>query len=364
MTNERIIFANLLRGIGALSVLISHYVGIFWLAHPEISTLMGVPEIKSFPKLPIALSMLAEYCIVFGQFGVGAFFIVSGLVIPISLKNVSRNDFLLRRSLRIYPVYIIGFCFVMFSLYSLSLYAGAAYKFSFGDILAHFGVITRGPLGVTRIDGISWTLEVEIYFYLIMCVLGGFIFNFDAKRYVAAILLVAGVAAITMKNQGYLLGVQIGSTLMLILGIAYYSLINQRISLKEFWIVQTTIAFLIPAVWFLGAGQTKYTTHWVIGYLIAMAVFYTCYAFRNKIKENRLLLHLSDISYPLYVVHALFGYAIMYVLVDKGFGVYSAITAATLSAYLASLALHVFVEKPTMSWIKQSRARKPLVQST
>ena len=168
MTSNRIVFANQLRGIGAVSVLVSHYIGIFWLAHPEISKLMGVPELENFPQLPDTLKLIADYCIIFGQFGVGVFFIVSGLVIPISLRNVAWQDFILRRAVRIYPVYIAGFSIVVLAIYLLSIYTGSEFKYTSGEILAHFGVITRGPLGVDRIDGISWTLEVEIYFYIIM----------------------------------------------------------------------------------------------------------------------------------------------------------------------------------------------------
>lgn len=362
MTTERIVFANILRGVGAISVLISHYIGIFWIAHPDVSKLMGVPSIANFPTLSFPLSLIAEYCIVFGQFGVGVFFIVSGLVIPFSLRNVSRTDFLVRRAMRIYPVYIIGFSFVILSLYALSLYSGAPFKFSPSDILAHFGVITRGPLGVDRIDGISWTLEVEIYFYLIMCALGSRVLNFNIRQYILVALVIAATAVIVLKNQSYLIGVQVASGLLLLLGTAYYSLISKRISTKEFWTVQASITILILAIWLGVIDRNPNTTRWLYGYLTAIGVFYACFAFRSRIKENPVLSHLSDISYPLYVVHALFGYAVMYMLVDNGFGAYSAVTTAVVLAYSAALTIHVFIEKPAMSWIKLSRRRDAITQ--
>ncbi|AYG47522.1 acyltransferase [Pseudomonas sp. Leaf58] len=364
MSSNRIIFANQLRGIGALSVLVSHYIGIFWLAHPEISKLMGVPELLTFPSLPDALKLLSEYCIVFGQFGVGVFFIVSGLVIPISLKNVSWQDFILRRAIRIYPVYIVGFCIVILSIYLLSRYAGSDFKYTPGEIFAHFGVITRGPLGVDRIDGISWTLEVEIYFYLIMLATAKLLLRNGIKETIAASLLVSFIAFLVMHNNKYLLGVQIGSGLMLLLGVAFYKFINNKISKKEFILLQAILCALIPITWFCGTGITKYTQHWVYGYLLAIFTFNACFYLKDKIKDNAFLSHLADISYPIYVVHALFGYSIMYVALDNGLGVYSSICAAVISAYVASLALHIFVEKPTMLWIKQSHAKRSAVQNS
>lgn len=363
MTTERIIFANILRGVGAIAVLISHYVGIFWVMHPGISSLMKVPALSNFPSLDFPLTLISDYCIVFGQFGVGVFFIVSGLVIPFSLRNDSKLGFLFRRAIRIYPVYIAGFCTVMLSLYALSYYTSTPFSFSIGDMLAHFGVITRAPLGVTRIDGISWTLEVEIYFYLFMCVFGTTVLNFDSKKFIAAALAIAAASVVTFKTQGYLMGVQVASGLLLLIGTAYYSLLNKKISAKGFWITQLTVTALMLFLWLGVADRATYIIQWIIGYILAMTVFYVCFFFRNNIKENALLSHFSDISYPLYVVHALFGYAIMYVLVDLGFGPYAAIATATLCAYVAALVIHIYVEKPSMTWIKRSRVRRTLPQS-
>ena len=364
MPTERIVFANLLRGIGAIAVLISHYIGIFWVMHPGISGMMGVPPISNFPALDFPLQLISEYCIVFGQFGVGVFFIVSGLVIPFSLQNDSRLGFLYRRAIRIYPVYIAGFCIVMLALYALSVYSGVMYRFTAGDILAHFGVITRGPLGVTRIDGISWTLEVEIYFYLAMCIFGNRIIQFGVKRYLALAIIIAIAATLTFKTKTYLVGVQVASGLLLMLGTSYYSLIKQNISHKEFWIIQTSVTALILILWFGVADPATYIVQWSIGYVLALGVFYSCFLVRKKIKNNVLLSHFSDISYPLYVVHALYGYSIMYMLVDSGFGPYAAIFIATACAYVAALLIHLYVEKPSMAWIKHSRQTKVAAQTT
>ena len=167
-----------------------------------------------------------------------------------------------------------------------------------------------------------------------------------------------------MKNNKYLIGVQVGSGMMLLLGVVFYKFINNKISKKEFILSQAIISTLIPITWFCGAGVTKYTQHWVCGYLLAILTFNLCFYAKDRIKDNTLLSHLADISYPIYVVHALFGYSIMYVAVHNGLGVYQSICAAVISAYAASLALHIFVEKPTMRWIKQSHAKRATVESS
>ncbi|EKM93870.1 acyltransferase [Stutzerimonas degradans] len=300
---------------------------------------------------------MAEYCIFFGQFGVAIFFIISGLVIPFSFEKCARKDFLIRRAVRIYPVYIAGFCFSMMSLYFLSKYIGVSYKFSLFDIVAHFGVITRAPLDVARIDGISWTLEVEIYFYLTMCAAGSTILGFDTRRYVLVSLMIAFFAAIVFKYYGYLVGVQVASALLFLLGLAFYGLINERISLRGLWIIQAVVCALIAVLWLGVSVRAGYTLQWMAGNLLAIVAFYCCYVLRHRFKYNPVLSHLSAISYPLYVVHALFGYAIMYVLIRNGVDVYLTIGVASIAAYMAALLIHLTVERASLLWIKRSRQK-------
>ncbi|MDU9390845.1 acyltransferase [Pseudomonas sp. zfem002] len=353
--SDRIIFANTLRGFAAVSVLLSHFAGIFWVMNPVICDLLGVRKLTQLPEIPAILQFFADHCIILGQFGVGIFFIVSGLVIPFSLKNSSKKSFLYRRAFRIYPVYIAGFSFAMIMLYALATYKQSNWQFSLFDILAHFGVITRAPLGVSRIDGISWTLEVEIYFYLVLCVLGVRAMQFDFKRYIIAALVIAVLAALTFKFKSYLIGVQMASGLMLLLGMSYYSLLNSKLSTRQFWILQVLVSVLIPILWLLVATRAEYTYQWMSGYLAAIAIFHLCYLSRNSFTDNRLLSHFADISYPLYVVHALFGYAVMYVLVEKGAGPITAIAVAMLASYLAALGIHLVIEKPSLRWSKLGR---------
>ncbi|NMF97723.1 acyltransferase [Aromatoleum toluolicum] len=350
--SDRILFAHLLRGVGAILVLISHYIGIFWIMHPDISSLLGAPVIVNFPKLHLPLRLIADYCIVFGQLGVGVFFILSGFVIPFSLENSSKGTFLVRRAIRIYPVYIVGFCLVILSILTLSHFTDSLFKYSIKDIVAHFGVITRGPLGVGRIDGISWTLEVELYFYISMAIFGSLILSFDAKKFSGLACLIALSCSFYLASDNYLIGVQIASGLLLVLGIAYFSFLKERISIKEIFVIEVVVFLLIFVLWVFVAKTANYTMQWMTGYLLAIAVFHTCFALREKIGKNALISHFSDISYPLYVVHALFGYAIMYILVDIGSGAYLAIILASISAYIAALAIHAFVEKPTMRLAK------------
>lgn len=352
---DRIIFANTLRGFAAIFVLISHFVGVFFVMNPAICDLLGVPKLEALPHLPGVLSFIADNCIIFGQFGVGIFFIVSGLVVPFSLNGDNKKNFLYRRALRIYPVYIVGFSFSMFVLYLLALSENINYDFSLYEIVAHFGIITRGPLGVQRIDGISWTLEIEIYFYLFLYLLPSSVLNFDFRKYLVGLVIIAVLAALAFKKEGYLLGVQVASGLMLMLGMAYYSLINGKISVLQLFILQGVVLVLIPVLWLGVALRAEYTYLWMSGYLLAIVVFNVCYLWREKFTKNKFFEHFAEISYPLYVIHALFGYSVMYVLVKIGYGSIMVIVAASLASYVAAVIIHFMIEKPSLRLSKWRR---------
>jgi peptidoglycan/LPS O-acetylase OafA/YrhL len=77
------------------------------------------------------------------------------------------------------------------------------------------------------------------------------------------------------------------------------------------------------------------------------------YRFRKNFPRWRFLSHLSDISYPLYVVHALFGYVVIYAIVRAGASAYVALGGGMLTSYLAACLLHSGVEKQSISISKK-----------
>ena len=86
--SDKIEFANSLRGVAAVSVVIAHLVTAFWLGQPLVGQLTGMPALKIDPPwFAIAFDSLP---VNFAAFGVGLFFVISGFVIPFSLRYDAR----------------------------------------------------------------------------------------------------------------------------------------------------------------------------------------------------------------------------------------------------------------------------------
>ncbi|WP_309086374.1 acyltransferase [Chelativorans sp.] len=352
--SKKIEFAHMLRGVAALSVLVAHYCSTFFVHHEGLAGLLQVPPLAELPAPTGVVSLIGGYGTVLGQFGVGVFFIISGFVIPFSIRSGSRMSFMTRRALRIFPVYIAGFGAVIASIWVLTRYAGSDFGYTTPHILSHFGILTRGVLGYGRIDGISWTLEVELVFYIVMAAVGARVFARGAWGLVGAAIAVAAlsIASTLALHHGLYnvvgnTGFQLWASILLILGLAYHALFTRQISSSSFLGVHAAVVTLSIAVW-LCSDRTVYTWEWMAGYLVAMAVFAAGFLLHDRIRLIPGFNHLANISYPLYVVHALLGYAVMYWAIDNGLSAEAAILLAIGAAYILSVGLHLGVEKRFM----------------
>ncbi len=76
----RLIFANQLRGLAALCVVGSHLVAVFWAMRDVVGIATASPPQPGDGPPFLGLFLLTWFNL--GPFGVGIFFLISGLVIP------------------------------------------------------------------------------------------------------------------------------------------------------------------------------------------------------------------------------------------------------------------------------------------
>jgi peptidoglycan/LPS O-acetylase OafA/YrhL len=148
---HRLALLDGLRLLAALSVVLFHWTAWHhgnWGRH-------GEPAAEAWPWLSQVTAV--------GALGVQLFFIVSGFVILLSCFGKSPARFIGSRVGRLYPAYWAAVLATSVLIFLLWPEVGA--QRSPSDIWANLTMF-QGGLGVGHIDGVYWTLWVEMKFYL------------------------------------------------------------------------------------------------------------------------------------------------------------------------------------------------------
>ena len=138
----RIQVIDAFRGIAILAVMAYHYT-VRW------------PDLYGYS---------AEYSELFslGQLGVHLFFVVSGLVITMTvLRSDNAFQFAARRVARLYPAFVVA---AIATFVIMRLAGPERFQYSAFDLVASLTMDARA-LGRNYIDGAYWSLAVEVKFY-------------------------------------------------------------------------------------------------------------------------------------------------------------------------------------------------------
>ncbi len=164
-TNRRLDYLDSIRALAALGVVYLH-------SSLALSSLAHGPEAR-------VIYFLTHF-VDTGKIGVIAFFLVSGFVIPMSLKagppeSHPVRDFLIGRFFRLYPAYWLSIVLAF-----LLLFHGSLGECSLKRLLLNVTMF-QGFFGGTPINmvGLYWTLQIEWMFYILCIVL--FVINWISK---------------------------------------------------------------------------------------------------------------------------------------------------------------------------------------
>jgi peptidoglycan/LPS O-acetylase OafA/YrhL len=149
------------------------------------------------PKSALNLPELTHHFpsdLALGALGVHVFFIISGLVIPITLlRSKSIADFAVRRFARLYPTFLVccTFSYLFQCAFGLPAFAHDIWTY-LGNVSG--AVIFGSP--VRYIEGGYWSLAIELKFY----VAAAFCWAFFGKRFWVGLLGIAIAGALTTQT--------------------------------------------------------------------------------------------------------------------------------------------------------------------
>jgi peptidoglycan/LPS O-acetylase OafA/YrhL len=278
-----------------------------------------------------------------GEYGVHLFFVISGFVISYTLeRSRSVADFLFSRFSRLYPTYWMALAL----LFVWGLLDPARQVWWPGYVVN--ATMLQKFVHFPDVDIVYWTLAVELVFYAVMSL----VFFFGQMRHIAlvgigwlAIGLVWGSVHHFEPNEPTI------GTLYLILpyapffiaGTMFYQLYSRGMD----YLPVATIVLAAAVAWVIGGTTVGIIT------IVIFALFAAAVLGWLRFLINPVTLWLGAISYPLYLVHRLPGYAFLDWMNARHASVWLTLAIAVSGALVAAHVLSITVERPAMRMLRQ-----------
>lgn len=339
---ERIATLDLLRVVAALAVLAFHYV-----FRGSKGTVTAAHAAELGPSLAI-----------YGYLGVNLFFLISGFVIAWSAQGRSWFDFAIARATRIYP----GFLVCMAATFGvLFLAADPRFEATWNQFAANF-LILSPALGQAFMDGVYWSIVLEIVFYGWIAV--ALMTNvFDRWR----LELIAGWLAVCVVNQfwlhdgllRYVAITEFGG--LFCAGMLFQHIDQHGRSLESLGLVlaaflASSASMLDMHLWMQAHyGHAVPMPNLAIANLALFAMVAAAIRWRHVIPATATILALGGMTYPLYLLHQNIGYLAIESL-SPHLGKFAAIVSTTLFLIAAALLVWRFIEP-----VGQKRLRRVLI---
>jgi peptidoglycan/LPS O-acetylase OafA/YrhL len=311
------------RGIAILGVLFYHYT-LRW-APPWYGTnLYGYGH-----RYPDAL--------VLGAVGVYLFFVISGLVITMTvLRCRSGLEFVVRRFARLYPAFLVGICL---TLAVSGISAIPAFKLSSGDVVANLTM--NAPFFHRRfVDGAYWSLAVEIKFYALVAVA----YVLLRERFWIAIAAVAALGFVVFEF-GITKQILLAPYAPLFLsGMAvWFWLFEERRLPALVLACESVVLYVAYRHSFELVRVSAWLPHLCLWFSVAALVALLAMARNTRMGP---LSAIGRISYSLYLIHQNVGVVIIASLTAIGLSDIPAFLMATGICFTAAALMYRFVEQP------------------
>lgn len=243
----------------------------------------------------------AEY-FQYGHYGVQFFFIISGYVIFISLKNRDAASFMKSRLKRLYPTYWIAIIFTAFFAYLWG--QGTDMEVTLKQVLVNFTMLQQF-VGVQNVDGVYWTLFYEIVFYAIVFL----ILLFGDFKKLLAFLVVWPILIIAANifNNGFLIFNLYFS--FFVMGAMFALLKNKHIK-RSIAFITLVVAACAGFYQMYQAGIAKGNNILVVGLIYAAMLSFFTLLNVDRFRSISLprAQDIGGMTYPIYLIHAHFGY--------------------------------------------------------
>ena len=308
---------NVLDGIRAISILI-----VVWFHFWQQSWLMPIIGEFNIDWLPRNGALLVDMMILLSGF---CLFLPYARSMAYGTPSPSTKTFYVKRGARILPSYYFSIFIILF-LFALPLKEFTNKSFMWKDILFHIFFVNNfsyDTLVGTKLNGVLWTVAVEVQFYLIFPLLAKWFQKRPVLTYSGMTLL--GLVSSHIINQNWTQltqGLYVNHTLTFFSVFAngmlgawvYISISKEKRPIKAeqfFYLLMTLGGLLLFKI--LCEHHTKFPNgqQWQVKYRFILSLVYLLILFGVLMSQqylrfllgNRVLKFLAGISFNLYIWH-------------------------------------------------------------
>jgi len=323
-----------LRFLSAMYVLFFHYF-FNGISNGKISSFSEHSHLKEFAK--------------YGYLGVYFFFIISGFVISLSMQGRTLSRFVQSRILRLWPPFIL--CMTITAIVRI-LWGCSQFSVTWKQYIANLTIMPQ-HFGEQRIDGVYWTLTLEIWFYFFVSVL--ILARLPLQRATGIWLVLIALWHLTPYRGVPILG---DNYVWFLIGSIIYLITSGA---NPAYNILLLLAASAVALFEVGSASVRLSEsrncYYSPGIIVAASTFFILlFALlansRWRLCRLPLARQMGLITYPLYLLHAYCGYIIL-----SRFGTESAKLEQTIGValcmILSSTAVVYLFEVPTRKYWKQ-----------
>ena len=328
MPKNRINEIDLLRFLAVIAVMFFHY------------AFRGYAS-DGMSIMPYPLAPIAKY----GYFGVHLFFMISGFVILMTASSGNLRRFFVSRFSRLYPAFW-ACCTITFII--TALIGAPRYTASISQYLINMTMLS-GFIGVDPIDGVYWSLFVELRFYALVALIL-LIGKIQKAQLILTIWLGICITldVLHISKMRYLFIVDYAA--YFIAGATFFLIWSKGLSRQRVGMIFASLGLaLYETISEMPHFEQQVKTH--INNFIAAGIIITFFIVMSLVSLNRTgyfgrrqWLLVGGITYPLYLLHQNIGFMVFnaaYPTVNA----HILFWGMMLVAIGAALAVHVLIEK-------------------
>lgn len=295
MTKVRVNEIDLLRFVAVLSVVFFHY---FFFGH-----VVGDVPIEPNPLL----GQVAKY----GYLGVELFFIISGFVIMMTAAEGSLPRFIISRIVRLYPAFWACCTITFLVILAIGAPRHAASFAQYAVNMTMLGEFLKVPL----VDGVYWSLTVELKFYALVALILAFGKIHKMQEFLVLWLVVSVILAnFPIKQLNFILIADYSS--YFIAGAAFFLVWSKGISLARIGLI--CASWGMSAYQSIGRKASFEVSHGVnLNSYVIVSIITVLYLVmllvamkRTGALGNRKWLLFGALTYPIYLLHERIGFMI------------------------------------------------------